>query len=63
MAEIKLDLDTKATLDDLRRSVEELNYLRYFHADCDFGTAHEDIIVTINCGYESETGNEAPEGY
>ncbi len=37
----------------------ELNYLRYFFEEADFGPAHEDVVMIMNEGYNGEF----PEGY
>lgn len=42
---------------------EELEYLRFFYSECDFGPAHEDVIDSIDQYYTAETGNQLPKGY
>lgn len=41
----------------------ELEYLRWFFVNADFGPAHGDVIHYINKSYVEETGREIPEGY
>lgn len=42
---------------------EELEYLRFFHAEVDFGPTHEDVADRIDRAFTSETGKDVPEGY
>ena len=42
---------------------KELEYLRFFYSECDFGPAHGDVIDAINKVFVSHTGLEVPEGY
>lgn len=42
---------------------EELEYLRWFYCNADFGPAHEDVIAIMNSNYIEDTGNCIPEGY
>lgn len=42
---------------------DELEYLRWFYCNADFGPAHGDVIFHMNEEYVSETGNSVPEGY
>jgi hypothetical protein len=41
----------------------ELNYLRWFHGNADFGPAEGDVRYHLNQQYEMETGVKVPEGY
>ncbi|MDB4311953.1 hypothetical protein N9937_00845 [bacterium] len=41
----------------------ELEYLRWFYAEADFGPAEDDIRNMMNGFFKSETGKELPEGY
>ena len=47
---------------DYDELVEELNYLRFFYNECDFGPAHDDCVEIIKRKYERE-GFKVPEGY
>jgi hypothetical protein len=44
---------------DLPIDLDELEYLRHFHAEVDFGPAHDDVVGEINNSY----GKPLPEGY
>jgi hypothetical protein len=41
----------------------ELQYLKWFRLNCDFGPAEGDVINDLNERYKSDTGNELPEGW
>jgi hypothetical protein len=41
---------------------EELQYLRFFYEEADFGPAHEDVVGIINSKYLDEHGS-LPAGY
>lgn len=41
----------------------ELDYLRHFYCNADFGPAHEDVVDIMNSMYTEETGNKLPKGY
>jgi len=41
---------------------EELEYLRWFFQEADFGPAHGDVIEIMNQKY-TESGRTLPEGY
>lgn len=41
----------------------ELEFLRWFYCECDFGPAHGDVIYSMNEQYTEETGKPIPEGY
>lgn len=42
---------------------DELEYLRWFYCNADFGPAHRDVVFCMNEDYEHETGKSVPEGY
>lgn len=42
---------------------DELEYLQFFHSECDFGPAHEDVVYLINQAFTEETGKPVPGGY
>ena len=43
---------------------EELEYLKFFFQQCDFGPAHEDVVDIINKQYLKKTGKtKLPDGY
>jgi hypothetical protein len=41
----------------------ELNYLRWFHGNADFGPAEGDVRHYLNEQYVAQTGSQVPEGY
>lgn len=43
--------------------IHEIDYLRWFFANADFGPADDDVRQYLNKQYVEETGNEIPEGY
>jgi len=45
------------------KQATELEYLRYFFAEADYGPAHEDVIKMINENFVRETEKTLPEGY
>lgn len=44
-------------------SFAELDYLRFFFNNTDFGPAHEDVVDHINESYTNLVGRPVPEGY
>lgn len=40
-----------------------LEYLEWFYEKCDFGPAHEDVVMIINEEIKEESGKELPDGY
>ena len=38
---------------------DELDYLRHFYQEADFGPAHEEVVDLINSSY----GEDIPQGY
>lgn len=41
----------------------ELEWLKYFYNEADFGPAHEDVVSIIAEDFKKETGKLLPEGY
>jgi hypothetical protein len=41
----------------------ELEYLKYFYQNADFGPAHGDVVFNINEYFKKDTGKELPAGY
>jgi hypothetical protein len=41
----------------------ELEFLRYFYNNCDFGPAHEDIIYLIKESFVEDVEKRIPEEY
>lgn len=41
----------------------ELEWLQWFYSTCDFGPAHEDVIMLLQKKFTEETGKAIPEGY
>ena len=46
-----------------QKEATELEYLRYFHQECDFGPAHEDCVMIIQEAFEEETGKQVPKNW
>jgi hypothetical protein len=41
----------------------ELEYLKWFYSNADFGPAHGDVVLSLNEWFKRETGKDLPEGY
>lgn len=41
----------------------ELEYLKWFRINCDFGPAHQDVVDELNEQFIEETGKEIPKGW
>ncbi len=41
----------------------ELEYLRWFRINCDFGPAHSDVVDIMNQEFMSDTGKNLPKGW
>ena len=48
---------------DFKKEMKELHYLRFFFENCDFGPAHEDVVLGINFAYEEMNDTTVPEEY
>lgn len=46
-----------------RERATELEYLKWFRIECDFGPAHGDCIDWMNQSFMRETGKNIPEGW
>jgi len=46
-----------------RERATELEYLKWFRHNIDFGPAHEDVIEILNENFMEETGKNIPEGW
>lgn len=46
-----------------RPRATELEYLRWFRNNADFGPAHSDVISAYDRGFMDETGKNLPEGW
>ena len=53
----------KMATSDLESIMEELDYLRFFHAEADFGPADWDVRDHLDKQYKKETGGPLPDGY
>jgi len=42
---------------------DELEYLRWFVSECDFGPADSDVHIGMQEAYEEDTGKRVPEGW
>lgn len=47
----------------MKEKATEIEYLRWFRLNVDFGPAHGDIITELNEDFKTETGKELPEGW
>ena len=47
----------------MNENIEELEYLRWFYCNADFGPAHGDVMSIMKDHYVKLTGNKLPEGY
>lgn len=52
-----------AAMEEFSEVKEELEYLRFFYSEADFGPADEDVRSIINDRYTKRTGKELPKGY
>jgi hypothetical protein len=41
----------------------QLEYLRWFHRNADFGPAHCDVMYCLQNKFEKETGTKVPKDY
>ena len=41
----------------------ELEWLKYFYDEADFGPAHEDVVMLIQEYFKKSTGKSLPDGY
>lgn len=46
-----------------RSRATELEYLKYFRMEADFGPAHEDVVTIINEDFMTKTGKNLPVGW
>lgn len=47
----------------MRERATELEYLKWFRINADFGPAQSDIIDAMNENFMDETGNNLPDGW
>jgi hypothetical protein len=47
----------------MQERATELEYLRWFYQNADFGPAHSDVMAILNENFIEETGLELPKGY
>ncbi len=45
------------------KTLTELEYLKLFYQECDFGPSHSDVIFNINKFITDTTGKDIPIGY
>lgn len=50
---------TNILMNKIAEMQAELDYLRFFYSNADFGPAHEDVVEAINTHYDKDI----PEGY
>ena len=46
-----------------KKRASELEYLRWFRINADFGPADADVIHSMNERFKEETGKELPNGW
>jgi len=46
-----------------RKKATELEYLRWFYQNCDFGPADDDVVLAMNERFKEKTGKDLPEKY
>jgi len=49
--------------DEIKEMEAELEFLRWFYGECDFGPAHGDVIEMYHEQWTKETGKPVPPGY
>lgn len=47
----------------MSKRATELEYLRWFYQNADFGPADGDVRIYLNEGFIAETGKSIPDGY
>lgn len=45
------------------KEASELEFLRWFYAECDFGPAHEDVVSTLMESFEKSKKKRVPKPY
>ena len=45
------------------KKATELEWLKWFFQNCDFGPAHGDVIMGMMDQFKNETKKELPDGY
>ncbi len=46
-----------------RTKSTELEWLKWFYQNADFGPADDDVRTTMKCWFKEKTGKDLPEGY
>jgi hypothetical protein len=49
--------------DETKKPATELEWLNWFYCNCDFGPAHEDVLIGMKERFEKRTGKLVPDGY
>lgn len=49
--------------DDEKERATELEYLKWFRNNADFGPAHEDVVYLLNEAFMKATGKKLPKGW
>lgn len=47
----------------MRERAAELEWLKWFYQNCDFGPADGDVRASLRDEFQQETGKLVPEGY
>ena len=45
------------------KQATELEFLKWFYLECDFGPAHSDVMAYMKQQFQKEIGKELPDGY
>ena len=46
-----------------KKIATELEFLKWFYIECDFGPTHSDEMARMEENFKDETGKELPSGY
>ena len=47
----------------MKEIATELEFLKWFYMECDFGPSHGDEMARMEENFKDETGKELPDGY
>lgn len=50
-------------MSDERKRATELEYLKWFRVNADFGPAHSDVVANMNERFMNDTGKNIPKGW
>lgn len=46
-----------------KKIATELEFLKWFYMECDFGPSHCDVMANYEQQFQKETGKQLPDGY